>query len=118
MSAPGCLVVQNGRPHQGEGIAKLPLLSFKKVFGDDSNTVSLGSVSAAQRLKPRKKKGFGEESGTEVMAMTPKLFEELMRFPELVTWMKGQLWSDGCPCSGWLLVKFSPFWGSVSLVVV
>lgn len=78
VSALGCSVVQNGRPHQGESISKLLLLSFKKVFGDDSNTVSLGSVSAAQRLKPRKKKGLGEESRTEVTAVTPKLFEELM----------------------------------------
>lgn len=76
--APGCLVVQNGRPHQGEGISKLPLLSFKKVFGDDSNAVSFGSVSAAQRLKLRKKKSFREESRMEAAAMTPKLCEELL----------------------------------------
>lgn len=28
----------------------------------------------------------------------------------------GQLCSEGCPCSGWLIVTFSPLLGSVSLV--
>jgi len=72
------LVAKNGRPHQGESISKLLLLSFKTVFGDDSNTVSLGSVSAAQRLKPGKRRVVGRRAGPEVTAMTPKLSEALV----------------------------------------
>lgn len=63
VSVPGCLGIQNQRPHQGESISKLQLLSFRKDFGDDSNAVSTGSVLATQRLKLRKKKVLGRRAG-------------------------------------------------------
>lgn len=79
-------------------------------------TVSLGSVSAAQRLKMRGKQGFEADSRTEGRALTPQLGEEPVQGLELVTQIKGQPWSDACPCSGCLLATFSPFLRLVSLV--
>lgn len=101
VSVPGCLVIQNQRPHQGESISKLQLLSFRKDFWRwQQRYVNWQRISNSE-AKAEEKEGFGEESGSEVTARTPKLFEELMWYLELVAQMKGQLWSDRCPKSPW-----------------
>lgn len=102
---------------KGRGFQSYCFYASKRVWEMTAAvTVSLGGVSAAQRLKMRRKQGFEADSRTEGRALTPQLGEEPMQRLELVTQIKGQPWSDACPCSGCLLATFSPFLRLVSLV--
>lgn len=63
-------------------------------------------LATGQGLKLRQKKGFREEIGLRNHQHHQNGLKN-----GCDTRVRGQLWAGGCPCPGWLLVKFSPFWG-------
>lgn len=96
--------MQNRSCIKGEGFQRCCFYASKSSL--EMTATKWCHLATRQGLKLRKKKGFREENRAEESPTTPKLFEEWM-------WYQGEgtaLWSDGCPCPGWLLVKFSPFW--------